>query len=1496
MRHLSLLLWVASILPTLAGVDPVVTINEIHYHPAGSADPEWVELHNQMSIRVDLGNWTLRGGTDFTIPEGTVLGPGQYLVISSSAGNPTGALGPLSGKLSNKGDEIRLHERHGRMMDQVTFADSGDWPAEADGSGKTLAKRFPDLAGEAAQSWRASSAAGGTPGGPNFGAPVEPLIRRLFLAGATWKYRIGDAPPSGWQEAGFDDAAWPASQAAFASSAAPGFGIQPVTLWSVAPSHQVRRAFAYTGGLSNPVLMLAGPLIGEADIWLNGTKIAHCNATRGRIGIAVADAPLVTGVNQLAVEISGNAAAWDCAATLVEATPDETPPSSPAAGPVVINEIHYHQHPVYPNPSAGIAFAENPLEWIELHNRSASEVDLSGWSLGDAVTYSFPDGTKIAAGGFLVVSQTQFSGKLSNSDERILLLDAFGTEADAVHYFDGGRWPNSADGGGSSLELVDPAADNSKPGVWAASAEAHKSVWQTFTYTALGAAPPNSNDPANWREFLLGFLDAGEALIDDVSVIEDPDGTPVQVIQNGSFETDAVGQPPAKWRLLGTHKLGRVVANPDGPGNVLHLIATDTLEHTYNVASTTLAGNRSIDPGKSYQISFRARWLSGSPQLNSRLYFNRAARTQILPQPAATGTPGAPNSRRVANAGPVFDHLRHGPVVPAASQLIRIAVDAADPDGIGAMNVFYSVNQGIWQEATMAGDAAGRWTAVLPGQPDNAIVQFYVHGEDAFGNAADYPAGGPASRALLRVGAGGVASGTIRNTLRLVMTAADAAQLHDPLQAVSNFRWGATLISNDRDIFYDAGVRLRSAPYGRQGPRAGWNIRLGPEQPFRGAYEGIVIDGALNMPRGDGTGWIETTLGPSLNEMLYQIIANRSGGVAASFDDMVYFGAPRSADNRKAQLKMARFNGSFLDEYFGDDADGTRYKQELIYYPTTTVDGNPESLKNPYTNVLQVDVNNMGTSPDSYRFNYLLQNNTDRDDFSRIVDLANALNAPSAQLQAQTDAVLDTDNWMRVLALNALIGLADTYNQGGAHNLQFFARPSDNRVLLMPWDQDHAFYYPTTYNIFGGGTHKVKDVIALPANRRLFCQHLLDFCTTGFTNAYLDSYITHLNQTAGQNYALNFKNWISARRTFVLGQINAQHPATAFAITTNSGNDFSTASPVAVVEGTGWVDVYRIRIERNGAGTGAGEPEWINGSSWRLFVPVIAGANSITLTALDRQGNVLGTDQIQISSTAESDAAADANLVVSEIAYHPAPPSNAEISAGFADAELFEFVEITNISSRQVDLTGAAFTAGVHYSFAGGVLPHSGRLVLAANAQAFQFRHGFAPAGVFVGNLANNGEAITLLDAGGNVIRQFTYNDKLPWPPEADGYGPSLTLIQPAANPDHNVAANWRPSRFFGGSPSGADALEPGGFASELDYAFLSVPKMDGSGIVWTERLGADGLRLVPQLSTDLSSWSGDASIQIVSSTADGAGGRQVRISVPVDGPRKFFRILLAPR
>ncbi|RYD36805.1 MAG: hypothetical protein EOP86_05040, partial [Verrucomicrobiaceae bacterium] len=154
----------------------------------------------------------------------------------------------------------------------------------------------------------------------------------------------------------------------------------------------------------------------------------------------------------------------------------------------------------------------------------------------------------------------------------------------------------------------------------------------------------------------------------------------------------------------------------------------------------------------------------------------------------------------------------------------------------------------------------------------------------------------------------------------------------------------------------------------------------------------------------------------------------------------------------------------------------------------------------------------------------------------------------------------------------------------------------------------------------------------------------------------------------------------------------------------------------------------------------------------------------------------------------DTEPAAAANLTVSKLMYHPAPPTVTEAAAGHTDDQSFQWLELMNTGSKAVDLRGAAFSMGIEFEFptvssAATLLPPGGRLLLCENTDAFLLRHGaaFAPliAGQFTGALANGGERLVLNAADGSVIMDFTYDDADPWPEEADGAGRSLVLVSP---------------------------------------------------------------------------------------------------------------------
>jgi len=169
-------------------------------------------------------------------------------------------------------------------------------------------------------------------------------------------------------------------------------------------------------------------------------------------------------------------------------------------------------------------------------------------------------------------------------------------------------------------------------------------------------------------------------------------------------------------------------------------------------------------------------------------------------------------------------------------------------------------------------------------------------------------------------------------------------------------------------------------------------------------------------------------------------------------------------------------------------------------------------------------------------------------------------------------------------------------------------------------------------------------------------------------------------------------------------------------------------------------------------------------------------------------------------------------IVVSEIMYHPADPADGP----YSDDD-FEFIELLNVGTEPMVLTGYRFVSGIDFDFGLGDVEElePGEYVLVvANREAFAARYetdGLPIAGEFSGQLSNGGEALELHHYGfGRVIR-FAYKDG--WYGHTDGGGFSLTLRHPLAAEVPDSKESWRASSLAGGSPGKADenlVPEPG--------------------------------------------------------------------------------------
>lgn len=141
---------------------------------------------------------------------------------------------------------------------------------------------------------------------------------------------------------------------------------------------------------------------------------------------------------------------------------------------IVINEINYNSPDDF-----------DTEDWVELHNRSGIDVDISGWILkddDDDHEFIFPENTVMKAGGFLVIcrdkesfsklhpSVTNYLGDmdfgLSSGGDCVRLFSDGMEQVDGVCFEGGGDWPDGANGKGATLALANPNFDNSDPANW----------------------------------------------------------------------------------------------------------------------------------------------------------------------------------------------------------------------------------------------------------------------------------------------------------------------------------------------------------------------------------------------------------------------------------------------------------------------------------------------------------------------------------------------------------------------------------------------------------------------------------------------------------------------------------------------------------------------------------------------------------------------------------------------------------------------------------------------------------------------------------------------------------------------------------------------------------------------------------------------------------------------------------------------------------------------
>jgi regulation of enolase protein 1 (concanavalin A-like superfamily) len=589
-----------------------LVISEIMYHPAARTDGknlEFVELYNTNPFFEDISGYRLAGDIDFTFPNGTVLPGGGFLIVAKAPADMQSVyglarvLGPYSQALKRSGT-VRLLDRIDSIYLEINYSNQPPWPVAADGTGHSLVLARPSYGEGNPQAWSASDLKGGSPGqvGAVRTGPLQNVTINEFLANS-------ELPQKDYIEL-YNHGNSPQDLSGCFLSDDPATNKFRLPVGTVIPA----RGFIV---FAEDQLDFALNSEGETIYFTNPDENQVLDAVRFEpqaVGIAMGRVPDGAGEFYPLAKQTPGAANGDI---LVH--------------DIVINEIMY-------NPISG----DPDDQYVELFNRGKTATDLGGWRFTAGIDLVMPSPTLLPAGGYLVIARNvshlrqtyphlgagttvgNFQGKLARGGERLALAKPESTVdpvtgetrttyavVDEVAYQTGGRWPRWADGGGSSLELIDPRSNHRLASNWADSDETHKAEWTTIEATGVLELGVGTID--SLHVLLLG---EGECLVDNVEVLGS-DGT-TNLIANSTFENGL-----GNWVCQGDH-IRSSLETTEGyqSQKSLHLRASNQGDTGANRIRVPLASSTALRPGQTATLRAKVRWLRGFPEIVLRLKGN----------------------------------------------------------------------------------------------------------------------------------------------------------------------------------------------------------------------------------------------------------------------------------------------------------------------------------------------------------------------------------------------------------------------------------------------------------------------------------------------------------------------------------------------------------------------------------------------------------------------------------------------------------------------------------------------------------------------------------------------------------------------------------------------------------------------------------------------------------------------------------------------------------
>ena len=1161
-------------------------ISEIMYHPRHSNSLEFVELYNADLIEQDLSGFRIAGDIEYSFPAGTKLPVGRYLVVARDPAllqavyGISGVHGPwlpgvegATNSLPDDAGRVRLRSKAGAVLLEVNYEGTPPWPLAADGTGHSMVLARPSYGEDDPRAWSQSARIGGSPGAaePALADPLSTIVINEFVANSDLIEDFVELYNRGPNTVNLSGA-WLTDDRDTNKFRIPdGTSIGPRNFVSF---NQGTLGFALSSGGERIYLVNS-----------NQTRVVDMHAFEAQ-----------------AVNVSSGRSP-DGAPSFHELT-TRTPGTANLAlliRDVVINELMYH--PIS---------EQDEDEYVELYNRGTGPVNLSGWRFTAGISYTFPSNTVIAANGYLVIANNlprllanypnlnagntlgNYNGQLANGGERVALsmpeviTGTNGTTVnyivvDEVTYNDSGHWSVWADGGGSSLELIDPNSDNRRMPNWADSDETRKSEWIAINHRELtDHIYPRAGSGQALNEVQIMLLGTAEALLDDVEVTGATGGN---LVANSTFDGGVTG-----WTIQGNHVRSSLEpAGLNNPTPSLHLRASaggdngaNRIEHNLN---TTLVANANAT------VRARARWVRGHPDLLLRLHGGGLETVVTLPVPKNLGTPGQVNSRRVGNAGPAITDVTHSPAVPAANQPVVVTARVADVDGVGVVELRYRqdpsatltsvpmVDNGTGGDV-LAGDGIYSGTITAAG---GTLLAFRVQATDQSSlgggpSTATFPSDAPTRECLVRFG-DPTSPGAIP-AYRLWMTAANMSTW-TTRERLSNEPQDGTMVYNGYRVIYNIGARYRGSPFIRPGYTTPTGSACGyvwvmPEDDLLLGEDELNLD-SLEPQGRDSTALREITSFTILEQLGYPSSFQR-------FVHVVINGINNTSRSIPIYTDSQQPNSSYIASWFPEDVDGEIFKIDDWFEFTDAVTMEANKCAS-----LQNFVTTGGVKKKArYRWNWEKKSNRGlNDDYSSLFAKVDALNAPDATYVSQIESIIETEEYLAALAFRHVVGDWDGYGYDRGKN-QFTYRQPDGKFWMLMWDLDFALGcnggHGPAQNLFQVNTQgdteqnhmpEIARLYGHPHFRRIYLRGLermargplqdtnfMPILDARYRALQSNGVVTVSPYVASGAQSISIPAWLQQRRATILGQI----PIANFTITTT--NLISTTNNLVAISGT----------------------------------------------------------------------------------------------------------------------------------------------------------------------------------------------------------------------------------------------------------------------------------------------------------------------------------------